>query len=582
MVSKCENVKIEKKAIHTLENIIDECDYLDDSFNSMDKELSWDGYIYLFKEKNFSNHTFSKKIPVQIKGHVAQEEKEINKKNIQYKVNLDVLENYYVDGGVLYFRIVMFKGRREIYYSILYPSKIKTILEEARRKKNKNSINVTLFKMKKSPEEIYRICKQFEYESIKQGSGIGQIVPRSVSFNELKGSESITATAIGVNNPYDFFKKVSIGDVCFYVNKDESDIAYPIQIPKGTTVSMAQTIKKEIKIEDTVYYDQYNVVVRSDDATIIELSKNLKIDITKGEVEITGNGSLDEFCKDCRFLYKMVNSKVLEIGEEKLYYDNYKYDNEFKRELEIYNSVYEICKMTNIIILDNVQNLTIDENRELVKITNIYRGKYLLEDNMIYYYNLEIAGKVYPLLINKGKKGNILFVNRIYEGKYQGHIIYENSHYNVPMFSEINGEVLAKLYKYDYADLYYQIDNSDFNEYTYPTLNYSAICFIRAYDITGNIKLLDIAEYILKKLLDNQDKSNEVILNNIQVKKRRNTMTDSDIRLLKKLAEETDNAQLLCGIYALLDEKKLAQEYFNTLEENIRKDFVKYPICKYL
>lgn len=582
MSFKYENTKIEKKAIHTLENIIDECDYLDNSFNSMDKELSWDGNIYLYKEKKFSNHTLSKRIPVQIKGHMDQDGKEINKKNIQYQVYLDVLNNYYTDCGVLYFKIVLSEKRREIFYSILYPSKIKTLLEEARRKGNKKSINVTLFKMKKNSEELFRICKQFEYESIKQGSGKGQIVPRSVNFKDLVGSEKITATAIGINNPYDFFKKAAIGDVCFYVNREESDIAYPIQIPKGTTLSMKQTIENTVKIEDDVYYEQYNAIASSDDSIIIELSKNLKIDIIKGEIEIKGNSSLDEFCKDCRFLYKMINNSVLEIGEDKLHYGNFKFDDIFRTELDIYNSIYEICKMTNIKILDNVQNLTKNDNNELVKLSNIYKGKYVFEQDVLYYYNLEILGKVYPLLINKDKEGNISFINRVYESKYQGHIIYDNKHYKVPMFSDMSGEILAKLYKYDYADLYYQIDNSQFNKYTYQTLNNIALCFINAFDITENIKLLDIAEYIFKKLIDNKDNSNEVILNSIQVKKRRNKMTYDDINFLKNLARKTDNTKLFCGIYALLDEKELARKYFYYLDEEEKNNFKKYPIYKYL
>lgn len=47
-----DKTKIEKRAIHFLETPIVECDYLDSSINSMDKELSWDGYIYTFMAKH--------------------------------------------------------------------------------------------------------------------------------------------------------------------------------------------------------------------------------------------------------------------------------------------------------------------------------------------------------------------------------------------------------------------------------------------------------------------------------------------------------------------------------------------------
>ena len=65
------------------------------------------------------------KIPIQVKGHRDDENKEINRKSIQYPVELAVLQNYYNDKGVLYFRILISDTKKEIFYSILYPSKIK-------------------------------------------------------------------------------------------------------------------------------------------------------------------------------------------------------------------------------------------------------------------------------------------------------------------------------------------------------------------------------------------------------------------------------------------------------------------------
>ena len=46
------NTKIEKKALNVLEDIIDDSPIMDYSFNSVDKEMSWDGYIWIFKNSN--------------------------------------------------------------------------------------------------------------------------------------------------------------------------------------------------------------------------------------------------------------------------------------------------------------------------------------------------------------------------------------------------------------------------------------------------------------------------------------------------------------------------------------------------
>lgn len=44
------NNKIEKRAIGALQNIINEDLTMDYQFNSMDKEMAWDGSIYIFKK----------------------------------------------------------------------------------------------------------------------------------------------------------------------------------------------------------------------------------------------------------------------------------------------------------------------------------------------------------------------------------------------------------------------------------------------------------------------------------------------------------------------------------------------------
>ena len=68
---KVSNGKTERRAINALECIIDEHATMDYQFNSMDKEMSWDGFIWLYKTDAVeqSKQNFEGRIPVQIKGH---------------------------------------------------------------------------------------------------------------------------------------------------------------------------------------------------------------------------------------------------------------------------------------------------------------------------------------------------------------------------------------------------------------------------------------------------------------------------------------------------------------------------------
>ena len=66
--------------------------------NEKDKEPSWDGNIYLFEKPDVKENI--KKIPTQVKG---KNKNHHNKKKYNHYFDKADLENYYNDGGVLYF-----------------------------------------------------------------------------------------------------------------------------------------------------------------------------------------------------------------------------------------------------------------------------------------------------------------------------------------------------------------------------------------------------------------------------------------------------------------------------------------------
>lgn len=80
-MAKPSNTKIEQRAVNALESIIDEHSTMVHQFNVGDKEMSWDGYIDIFKINNgdLSKANFDDRIPVQIKGHIDEKHRYIKK-----------------------------------------------------------------------------------------------------------------------------------------------------------------------------------------------------------------------------------------------------------------------------------------------------------------------------------------------------------------------------------------------------------------------------------------------------------------------------------------------------------------------
>ncbi len=126
------NNKIEDRALGALRNIIDDHATMGHEFHSMDKEMSWDGSIWIYKDVNGTQdkRNYDDKVPVQIKGHVYKNRKYIDEQKITYSVDLDDLEAYFQDRGVLFFEIFMSEdGKdREIFYVSLFPTKLKVLI----------------------------------------------------------------------------------------------------------------------------------------------------------------------------------------------------------------------------------------------------------------------------------------------------------------------------------------------------------------------------------------------------------------------------------------------------------------------
>ena len=87
------NNKIEDRALGALRNIIDDHATMGHEFRSMDKEMSWDGNIWIYKDINGTQdkRNYDDKVPVQIKGHVDKNRKYIDEQKITYFVDLDDL-----------------------------------------------------------------------------------------------------------------------------------------------------------------------------------------------------------------------------------------------------------------------------------------------------------------------------------------------------------------------------------------------------------------------------------------------------------------------------------------------------------
>lgn len=574
--------KIEKRAIGALENIIDAHNTMDSSFNSMDKEMSWDGYIWIFNsnEKQDKEH-YDDKVPVQIKGHIDKDKKFINKKRITYPVDILDLKVYQKDRGVLYFQIFMSEDgvRREVFYSSLFPSKIKSYLEMVRKKENKSSISIAFTKMKQTPGDFYSIIKQFSNESRNQGFGEGPNIKNMIMLKDIKKVTSITASAVGVSNHYEFLQKFAAGEISLYGTIAGCPIELPIEWCEDSILSLNEKIKEKIKVNETIYYNEYVRQLVSDDTVILSFSENLKMIVNTGKFTIEPRSNIHQLRKDADFIFDIIKNDGFHVGEHYIGIKNFDIPEQLEDNLNYYIQLDDTLRMIEFDFDKPMSSLSAHTKKQLVNIVAIKNGlknEYLSEN--IHIYNWKLEEKYIPIIIKRHEKDrNNDLINTIYTQK---HHIYDTdgngNYFKVPSFVIVDSHVLSNLYYYDYSSLKAQIDGEEVNEYTINSLNHAILLLINAYDARQDKQLLDLAEYQLNKIRTLEGKKNYFILNELQIKYRKGEFREEEKNILLEMQAEDNTISF--GKNVLLERKKEAIKFFNLLSEEEKESIREYPI----
>ena len=575
--------KTEHRALNVLEAIIDEHDTMDYQFNGNDKEMSWDGFIWIFKENNGkeSKHNFDSRLSVQIKGHNDYNNRYVNKQAISYKVSLDDLKAYGTEKGVLYFQIFLGKNKTEIFYSSLFPSKLAAYIERAERKKRKGSINIPFIKLSKNADTLYYIVKQFDNESKQQGTMFTPLIQNRIRVDEFERIKSIHFSVVGVRDPHTIIERFAAGDVCLYGKTADDKYQRPIDWPDHLKVMMETEVVQNVSIDQHIYYDRYRLITDSDDNWILLLSKNLQINLTKGSFNFTCRAGLGQAGNDAAFLLHLKQTEKYFIKDTEMKAEKFSMSKEFEDRLHIYYEVYSVVKDIGFDLILPISEYTDQQLEQIDKLMRIKSGKYnerLSED--INKYQWKFGEKYVPLLLVKN--GDMIdVVSSIYTDRYAIYLpdSSESISYRMPLFAYADVEVLGNLCCYDYSAFERQIENSAFNEKTSGALLECALKMISVYDACNDDHFLKLAVLILEKLSDYETEG-IIQLNRLQIKKRMGGLEASDFEYLEGLPD--DDIFLQFGKHVLLGKKEQAMYYFRQFPDEKRKEYANYPIYSLL
>lgn len=584
-MSKLSNSKIEERAVTVLSNIVSEHSTMQAQFNSMDKEPSRDGYIWIYKELNGQHNkkNIDDKVPVQIKGHIDEKNVYMNRKSISYSVSIEDLEVYGNDRGVIYFQVFMSEDgtRREIFYTSLFPTKIKYYLDKARKKGNKKSINISFTKLDPKAENLYAVVKQFSNESKKQGFGTEQIVQNAIKQADIKKVKEITASVVGATNEYEFMQKLGTGDVSLYGKIEGNPFSIPFEWTENAVYYITKQTNVDICVGGRKFYESYKIRAGSNEELIIYPSGNIQMELNTGKFNFTPRTDIKTLRHDAEFLLAGMQNTEFVIGGCPFRYSNPKIPEELRKNLEFYIALDKLLTKIGFEYLkayNEISSAILKKFEQLVLLEA--ENKSELHSGEAESYNLVVDGKCIPIIVfrdNESGKNEIL--NAIYTEKYQTYVFdEEGKNYRVPMFVHLDKHILKNLYKYDAEIFEKQILNSEINKVTEETMNLAGLNLIHAYDgdRENNSQFLKMAEELYNKLIGVFGGKNIYTINLLQIKKRMGELDKTEIKALENMrciGEQEKYAK-----FVLTDQKEKARQCYEQMKESEKEELKKYPI----
>lgn len=243
---------IETLSVNAVKNSIATSDILDQFISENDKEPSWDGNIYVYKNKNKRKSELQGRIPIQVKG---KECKKFPTNRVSFSISVSDLKNYLFDGGTILFVVYIRNtdAKTKIYYSSLLPIKLKNILDNTKNKQKNKSVKLSEFPT--ASDDKANICLNCLRNRQMQASFANSKLYSIEELKRLNILESITIPVSFVSTS-DAQTVLINNEAYIYAKIKGCSIPQPLRdIP--INMFIMEEIQANISINNKLYYSKF-------------------------------------------------------------------------------------------------------------------------------------------------------------------------------------------------------------------------------------------------------------------------------------------------------------------------------------
>lgn len=576
------SIKIEKGAILALKRIICLHGKMNELLNEDDKEPSWDGDIFVYSNEDLKVENIIYKVPTQVKG--KNDESLLNRTRITYPVKYKNLRNYFNNGGVCYFVIVISDDgeRTTIFYNALTPIKLQSLLKGTEQKGSDQKKSVPLNRLNNNDKnELCRILMQFGHDSGEQGAK--ELVRKAISLEDMKKIDSIRATTFASNGA-DIIQEMARGETCLFGHLKDADIwlplAYDTQIQMEFVVWVE--INESFKIDEKIYYDNIKIRKNIDKTFSIRLSENLIINTAEKNFNFEALTELDQVIKDIQFLEALPYGQAFYVGSHKLCeYKDICLNDHFQQKLNLFKQLQLAVNKYDINLNRGFRDFSNEDWKAVDELLNIYQGK-IKPKNETAWHMWWWQDKVVPFFLAIAPNGELCIENGTHFKHFRISVGLEEERYIVPSFITFKRDIWEKLYDVDEDILLEELDKGEFSKETLADFTQLFIEILSAYDVTKDEKYYDIAKVISDRLLLVDSEADYIKINKLQLIKRKRNLTENELQELEKIEIDTDDTKVACAANILLENRRKAQKKLDEMADEDKELFMTFPIYNLL
>lgn len=594
--------KIEGKAVRYVKEILDDCPLLSSSdVKEGDKEISWDGFVKIYKSEQLTKDNLLGRVFVQIKGQIVNET-ELTKEYISYQATVADLNNYLNDGGIIYFVVyIVPSGARKIFYETLTVVKLKDYLKRTKKRQASKSISLKALPMDISAIET--IFVNFYEDAKKQKSFACYEL---LSLEELMKKEDfegvkISTTKFGIkpDNFIDQTAAIIENEVYVYASVGG------FEIPASNVISrmeLQHKIDKRVTVEGVEYYNACDVIVRKKGQKTIRFGRTIEFTIfDEGRIDLF-TYSPSKLHRDRLQALKFIHSASMhhrfDIGELyfKLTEDSSCNFQEVERDIALLTKIDELLIRLNIQEQLDLSKLSKQDYRNIhLLYEGIVLGKTLpnliVENNCPTSYNIPLSNLRIKILVSPEQSDSEDSLYRIEDYFSLSHHVIGHKRNEDSKYYILSPYLILE------PDEYGNISNMDYNKLVedaiermsvdcdiYPIVNGTLLNLLLAYDKKQNKNLLSAAERLAKLLMeyDTPELSSDAkMINYLQTVKRYRKFTDDEVESLINIKENNqDSLFAKIAVCLLLDDHRTAKIYFKQVESQDDKLFL--INCQYI